>query len=109
VTGPWCWRLLRGGESPCGFLPVRGFRVVVAARFADVFRGNALADALLPVEVKLLIVQWLWDAVDADPVIVVVVTVELKVREVRTAEETQTFDLTLSAVGGCWMDLITSA
>jgi 3-isopropylmalate dehydratase small subunit len=33
-----------------------GFRVAIAARFTDIFRGNALTDAL-PVEVKLLIVQ----------------------------------------------------
>jgi hypothetical protein len=60
VAGQWCWRLLRGGESPRGFLPVRGFRVVIAVRFADTFRGNALADAPRPVDVKLLTVQRLW-------------------------------------------------
>jgi 3-isopropylmalate/(R)-2-methylmalate dehydratase small subunit len=80
-----------GVESPLGSLPVWGFRVVIAARFADTFRGNALADALLPVEVKLLIVQWPWDAVDADPAMAVAmavaVAVDLKAREVRAVNE----------------------
>jgi 3-isopropylmalate dehydratase small subunit len=74
-----------GVESPLGSLPVRGFRVVIAARFADIFCGNALADALLPVEVKLLIVQRRWDTVDADRAMAA--AADLKAREVRAANE----------------------
>jgi hypothetical protein len=73
--------------SPVGFLPVRGFRVVIALRFGDIFRGNALNDGL-PVELELPIAERLWDA---DHAVAVTVIVELMVREVRTAEETRTF------------------
>jgi len=44
-----------------------GFRVVVAPRFADIFRGNAGKSGLLTAEVPQTEVQRLWDAVEADP------------------------------------------
>src|SRR3989442_10954363 len=58
-----------------------GFRTVIAPGFGDIFRGNALKDGLLPVELELAAVQGLWDAVEADPALAV--TVDLQRREVR--------------------------
>src|SRR5205814_4130685 len=63
-----------------------GFRTVVAPRFGDIFRGNALKDGLLPVELDLAAVDTLWDAVEADPT--TPVTVDLQAREVRAGGHT---------------------
>ncbi len=43
-----------------------GFRAVVAPSFGDIFRGNALKEGLLPVELPGLMVAELWDACTAD-------------------------------------------
>jgi 3-isopropylmalate/(R)-2-methylmalate dehydratase small subunit len=60
-----------------------GFRVVVSPRFGDIFRGNALKQGLLPVELELKAVEALWDLVESDPT--AQVTVDLTAREVRAA------------------------
>src|SRR3982750_2436507 len=44
-----------------------GFRVGVAPRFGDIFRGNALKAGLLPVELDLKLVEILWAAIESDP------------------------------------------
>lgn len=44
-----------------------GFRVVVSSYFADIFKGNALNNGLLPIEVSRAFLQAIFAAVDADP------------------------------------------
>lgn len=68
-----------------------GFRVVIAPRFGDIFRGNALKGGLLPVELPGSEVDWLWDALDVDPLMSV--TVDIRKREVRAAERVWKFEL----------------
>jgi 3-isopropylmalate/(R)-2-methylmalate dehydratase small subunit len=68
-----------------------GFRAVVAPRFGDIFRGNALKDGLLPVELDVAAVETLWDAVEAEPSLPV--TVDLPAREVRAADRIWAFPL----------------
>ncbi|MBN1172935.1 MAG: 3-isopropylmalate dehydratase small subunit [Micromonosporaceae bacterium] len=68
-----------------------GFRVVVAPRFGDIFRGNALKDGLLPVELDLDAVEALWDAVERDPALPV--TVDLRTRKVQAAGREWDFPL----------------
>jgi len=68
-----------------------GFRVVIAPRFGDIFRGNALKGGLLPVELSASDVESLWDTLDSDPAIPV--SVDLGAREVRVAERVWQFDL----------------
>src|SRR5687767_8340566 len=60
-----------------------GFRVVVAPRFADIFRGNAGKSGLLTAEVPQAEVRRLWDAVESDPT--TALTVDLETREIRYA------------------------
>ncbi|MCO6479438.1 MAG: 3-isopropylmalate dehydratase small subunit [Phaeodactylibacter sp.] len=44
-----------------------GFRVVVSSFFADIFRGNALNNGLLPVQVPESFLQGIFSAIEADP------------------------------------------
>jgi 3-isopropylmalate/(R)-2-methylmalate dehydratase small subunit len=58
-----------------------GFRAVISPRFGDIFRGNALKEGLLPVELELKAVEALWDLLERDPA--AEVTVDLAERQVR--------------------------
>jgi 3-isopropylmalate/(R)-2-methylmalate dehydratase small subunit len=68
-----------------------GFRVVVSPRFADIFRGNALGNGLLPVQLPAAAVERLTAAVEADPA--TQITVDLVAREVRASGLTVAFEL----------------
>jgi 3-isopropylmalate/(R)-2-methylmalate dehydratase small subunit len=73
-----------------------GFRAVISPRFGDIFRGNALKEGLLPVELELKAVEALWDLVESDPT--ARITVDLMAREVRAggpAGETSTWSFPL--------------
>ncbi len=60
-----------------------GFRVVVSARFGDIFRNNAVQAGLLPVRLPDGDVTAFQDAVEAGPA--TQITVDLATREVRAA------------------------
>jgi 3-isopropylmalate/(R)-2-methylmalate dehydratase small subunit len=66
-----------------------GFRAVIAPRFGDIFRGNALKEGLLPVELELKAIEELWDLVERDPR--APITVDLVARQVRTDGATWAF------------------
>src|SRR5690606_8569841 len=68
-----------------------GFRVVVAPSFGDIFRGNALKEGLLVVELPMPVVQQLWETAERDPA--TEVTVDLHSRTVRTAGQVWPFPL----------------
>jgi 3-isopropylmalate/(R)-2-methylmalate dehydratase small subunit len=68
-----------------------GFRVVVAPRFGDIFRGNALKEGLLPVELPMPVVAELWALAEHDSA--APVTVDLVTRQVRTAGARWSFPL----------------
>jgi 3-isopropylmalate/(R)-2-methylmalate dehydratase small subunit len=68
-----------------------GFRVIVAPRFGDIFRGNALKSGLLPVELDLKLVEILWAAIEADPKLAV--TVDLEARQLRADDHEWDFPL----------------
>ena len=61
-----------------------GFRVVISARFGDIFRNNSVQAGLLPVRLPAATVTALADAVEADPA--TAVTVDLAGREVRASQ-----------------------
>jgi 3-isopropylmalate/(R)-2-methylmalate dehydratase small subunit len=68
-----------------------GFKVVIAPRFGDIFRGNSLKAGLLTVVLAEKIVQRLWDDVETDPT--TQVTVDVVDRQVRWQGEVHDFDL----------------
>ncbi|MFI6919663.1 3-isopropylmalate dehydratase small subunit [Nonomuraea spiralis] len=68
-----------------------GFRVVIAARFGDIFRNNSTKMGLLPVILPGEKVEALQAAVEADPKLQV--TVDLGERQVRWADEVVSFEI----------------
>ncbi|MBT2228015.1 3-isopropylmalate dehydratase small subunit [Nonomuraea sp. NEAU-A123] len=68
-----------------------GFRVVIAARFGDIFRNNSTKMGLLPVILPGEKVEALQAAVEAEPGLEV--TVDLADRQVRWADEAVGFEI----------------
>jgi 3-isopropylmalate/(R)-2-methylmalate dehydratase small subunit len=68
-----------------------GIRAVVAPRFGDIFRGNALKNGLLPVGVDVAVVEAMWAAVEAEPGLEC--EVDLPVRRVRLGDIDVAFEL----------------
>jgi 3-isopropylmalate/(R)-2-methylmalate dehydratase small subunit len=68
-----------------------GFKVVIAPRFGDIFRGNSLKAGLLTVTLPEKIVVRLWDDIEDDPS--TEVTVDLIERQVRWPGEVHDFEL----------------
>ncbi len=76
--------LLAGANFGCGSsrehavwaLEDAGFRAVIAPRFADIFRNNALRNGLVPVEIDADSVEKLVDAVRRDPTTSIAIDVE---------------------------------
>jgi 3-isopropylmalate/(R)-2-methylmalate dehydratase small subunit len=68
-----------------------GFRAVVSPRFGDIFRGNALKEGLLPVELEMGAVEQLWALAEGDPA--TPVTVDLTTRQVSAGGSTWAFPL----------------
>ena len=68
-----------------------GFKAVISARFADIFRGNSLKGGLLTVVLPQPTVEQIWTAIEADPT--TEVTVDLDAREVRVGELVAPFEI----------------
>ncbi len=68
-----------------------GFKVVLSARFGDIFRGNSLKNGLLTVLVDQDVIEQLWKLIEADPSLEI--TVDLERMEIRFAGQTITFEL----------------
>jgi 3-isopropylmalate/(R)-2-methylmalate dehydratase small subunit len=68
-----------------------GFRTVISVRFADIFRGNALKNGLLPVVLPADVVESLMSSVESDPT--TELTVDLVQRQVRGGGVEASFDL----------------
>jgi len=91
--------LITGANFGCGSsrehdawaLEDHGFRAVIAERFADIFRGNALKIGLLPVELPAATVDTLMSAVTADPT--VAIDIDVAFRTLRCGELSATFPL----------------
>ncbi|MER8017094.1 3-isopropylmalate dehydratase small subunit [Streptomyces griseoluteus] len=68
-----------------------GFKAVISARFADIFRGNSLKNGLLTVVLEQKVVDALWELTERDPE--APITVDLEAREVRAEGITASFEL----------------
>ncbi|RWZ51988.1 3-isopropylmalate dehydratase small subunit [Labedella phragmitis] len=68
-----------------------GFKVVVSARFADIFRGNSGKQGLLAAQVEEAEVERIWAIMDAEPGIAA--TVDLVARTVVVGDESFAFQV----------------
>jgi 3-isopropylmalate/(R)-2-methylmalate dehydratase small subunit len=68
-----------------------GFRVVISARFADIFKGNSGKSGLLAALVEQDVVEQLWKIIEADPT--TPVTVDLEQKTVTAGELTAPFEI----------------
>jgi 3-isopropylmalate/(R)-2-methylmalate dehydratase small subunit len=59
-----------------------GFRVVISSFFADIFRGNALNNFILPVQVTDELLNQIFDAIEANPKTAIKVDLENQTLEV---------------------------
>ena len=68
-----------------------GFRVVIASRFADIFRGNSGKQGLLTAQVSQRDVELIWDVIEKEPG--AEVTVDLQSKTIATKGLTVPFEL----------------
>ncbi|HEY7273697.1 MAG TPA: 3-isopropylmalate dehydratase small subunit [Actinoplanes sp.] len=68
-----------------------GFKAIVAPRFGDIFRVNALKEGLLPVQLDLAAVETLWAIAENQPD--QRITVDLGAREVRVDDAVWSFPI----------------
>ncbi|MFE5700653.1 3-isopropylmalate dehydratase small subunit [Rhodococcus koreensis] len=68
-----------------------GFRAVIAPRFGDIFRGNALTNGLLTVTLPTETVEQIWSVLESEPGRQV--TIDLVERQVRAGSITAPFEL----------------
>jgi 3-isopropylmalate/(R)-2-methylmalate dehydratase small subunit len=70
-----------------------GFKVVVSSFFADIFKNNALNCGILPVQISDEFLAKIFEAVDADPKVVIKVDLENQTISVPSANISETFDI----------------
>ncbi|WP_114782806.1 3-isopropylmalate dehydratase small subunit [Botryobacter ruber] len=70
-----------------------GFRVVISSYFADIFRGNALNNGLLPLQVSDEVLQRIFQQIEADPTTEFVVDLPKQELYIPAWEERISFDI----------------
>ncbi len=70
-----------------------GFRVVVSSFFADIFKGNALNNGLLPVVVTPQFLQKIFAAIEKDPATTFEVNLEKQTFTINQTGETTNFEI----------------
>jgi 3-isopropylmalate/(R)-2-methylmalate dehydratase small subunit len=68
-----------------------GFKAVIASRFGDIFRGNALKEGLLPIQLDQKVIESLWDLAESEPE--KEITVDLEGRVVRADDAAYGFPI----------------
>ncbi len=70
-----------------------GFDVVISSFFADIFKGNALNNGLLPIQLSDGFVQRIFLAVETDPQAQVTVDLEAQTVTIEATKEYETFEI----------------
>ena len=70
-----------------------GFRVVVSSFFADIFKGNALNNGLLPVVVSPEFLQKIFDTIESDPKATFEVNLEKQTFTISATGESAEFEI----------------
>jgi 3-isopropylmalate/(R)-2-methylmalate dehydratase small subunit len=70
-----------------------GFDVVISSFFADIFKGNALNNGLLPIQLSDGFVQRIFLAVETDPQAKLTVDLEAQTVTIETTKEYESFEI----------------
>lgn len=70
-----------------------GFKVVVSSFFADIFKGNALNNGLLPVMVSEDFLQEIFAAIEADPATLLTVNLEAQTLTLHATGHHESFEI----------------
>lgn len=70
-----------------------GFRVVISSFFADIFRGNALNNGLLPVQVNQDLLDKLLETIQIDPSLKIAVDLETQKMTIPALDQEVAFDV----------------
>jgi len=70
-----------------------GFKVIVSSFFADIFKGNALNNGLLPVQVSEGFLKTLLETVEAKPETQIVVDLENQTISIANSDVSELFDI----------------
>ncbi|WP_395061681.1 3-isopropylmalate dehydratase small subunit [Flavobacterium sp.] len=70
-----------------------GFKVIVSSYFADIFKGNALNNGLLPIVVSADFLQKIFSAINENPIIKLVVNLESQTISLENTKEQASFEI----------------
>ena len=70
-----------------------GIKVIISSFFADIFKGNALNNGLLPITVDDAFLDHLFTEIEKDPKVMVEVSVSEQTVKIMSTGESRTFDL----------------
>ncbi|MDW5287442.1 3-isopropylmalate dehydratase small subunit [Formosa sp. PL04] len=70
-----------------------GFKVVVSSFFADIFKGNALNNGILPVQVSPAFLKELFNHITADPETIISVNLETQTISIKDTDYSEQFDI----------------
>lgn len=70
-----------------------GFKVVISSFFADIFKGNALNNHILPLQVEESLLQDILKAIFDDPTTEIQVDLEAQTIEIPSIQQSATFDI----------------
>jgi 3-isopropylmalate/(R)-2-methylmalate dehydratase small subunit len=70
-----------------------GFKVVISSFFADIFKGNALNNGLLPIQVSDAFLAKIFEAVARDPKTQLTIDLQEQVVELQTTLENESFEI----------------
>jgi 3-isopropylmalate/(R)-2-methylmalate dehydratase small subunit len=70
-----------------------GFKVVISSFFADIFKGNALNNGLLPIQVSDAFLVKIFEAVTRDPKTQITVDLQEQVVELQSTLENESFEI----------------
>ena len=70
-----------------------GFDAVIAPSFSDIFRNNCTKNGLVPVAVPEATVVQIWEAIEADPGVEIVIDMERLLVEVPAADISESFPM----------------
>ena len=93
--------LVAGNNFGCGSsrehaawaIKAYGFKAVVSSYFADIFKGNALNNGVLPVQVSAEFLHKLFTAVENDPNEKIIIDLHEQKIEIESSESSESFDI----------------